>query len=301
MNMRVPDEILKSVVFIGARKKDGEPVYRGTGFLVSVAGAHGDPSWIFLVTARHIAEKLEGSDFVVRVNRKEEDPVVMEGKGSKWWYHPTDRDGVDAAVTTFGPPTEVGASLDIGFLPLAMFVEDSTLKMKNIGIGDQVFITGLFTQLQRTSRNMPILRTGTVAMMPEEKIQFGDRLIEAYLVESRSIGGLSGSPVFVRSTVPLGGFMDSEHKPSTPYATSGTFYLLGSMIGHWDAPPDGLIIQEEKVNMGISPMVPAKKIAEIINHPELVEMRKKWDEDVVRKRDETPRPVLVEEAESQDG
>jgi len=38
-------------------------------------------------------------------------------------------------------------------------------------------------------------------MIPGEKIPFGKNLIEAYLVEMRSIGRLSGSPVFVRETL----------------------------------------------------------------------------------------------------
>jgi hypothetical protein len=37
--------------------------------------------------------------------------------------------------------------------------------------------------------------------------------------------------------------------------------------------------QEEKVNMGVSVIVPAKKILETLHNPELVAMRKKhWDE-----------------------
>ena len=77
--MRVPDEILKSIVFVGRREGD-KPVYRGTAFLVGVDGAYGSPSWIYLVTAGHIADRLEDSDFVIRLNRKEESPIVMRGE-----------------------------------------------------------------------------------------------------------------------------------------------------------------------------------------------------------------------------
>ena len=54
-------------------------------------------------------------------------------------------------------------------------------------------------------RNFPIVRTGHIAMMPDEKIpkvKIGDweGNADAYLIESRSIGGWSGSPVFVRGT-----------------------------------------------------------------------------------------------------
>jgi hypothetical protein len=78
-----------------------------------------------------------------------------------------------------------------------MFADTETIAHHDLGVGDEVFITGLFTKVTETTKNIPIVRTGTVAMMPGEEIPFGNNLIEAYLIESRSIGGLSGSPVFV--------------------------------------------------------------------------------------------------------
>jgi hypothetical protein len=45
-------------------------------------------------------------------------------------------------------------------------------------------------------KNVPIVRVGNLASYPSEQIQtraFGR--MEAYLIEARSIGGLSGSPV----------------------------------------------------------------------------------------------------------
>jgi hypothetical protein len=281
--MRVSDDILKSIVFIGTKATD-EPPYRGTAFLVSFDGAYGSPSYFFLVTARHIATKLEGSTFVARMNRKDEEPLAMEIM-CRWWYHPQDPEGVDIAVTHFTPPAETMAALDFAGLPVAMFATETVLENKNIGIGDQVFIAGLFTNVQRTSRNIPIIRSGNIAMIPDEPIPFADKLINSYLIETRSIGGLSGSPVFVRSTLSLQGFRDQTQTPVSAFALSGTFYLLGSMIGHWDLASQESLVQREKVNMGISAIVPAQQILEVLNHPELIELRKKWDTDIIAKRD----------------
>ncbi len=60
-------------------------------------------------------------------------------------------------------------------------------------------------------------------------------------------------------------------------------YLLGLMHGHWDIPPENkndLAVKDSfgSVNMGIAIVVPAKKILETLNHPELVEIRRKGDE-----------------------
>jgi hypothetical protein len=67
-----------------------------------------------------------------------------------------------------------------------------------VAVGDEVFITGLFSQRHGTRRNIPIVRVGNLACMTEEKVStnyFGD--MDAILIEARSIGGLSGSPVFL--------------------------------------------------------------------------------------------------------
>jgi hypothetical protein len=64
----------------------------------------------------------------------------------------------------------------------------------------------------------------------------------------------------------------------------GGFYLLGLMHGHWDIPTrnkNDLLMTDDlfgKVNMGIAIVVPAKKILEVLNHPELVKMRQQHDE-----------------------
>ena len=59
--------------------------------------------------------------------------------------------------------------------------------------------------------------------------------------------------------------------------------MRARMQGHWDIPPekknDFLMDGEFKsVNMGIAIVVPAKKILEVLNHPELIEIRRKDDE-----------------------
>ena len=46
---------------------------------------------------------------------------------------------------------------------------------------------------------MPILRMGNLAAYPQERVQVEGVEMDAYLIEARSIGGLSGSPVFYHS------------------------------------------------------------------------------------------------------
>jgi hypothetical protein len=304
--MRVPDQILKTAVFLGVDTATGRD-YGGTGYIVSVdygpgymiekrtehTVMTGRYPFMFLVTAAHVAEKLEEAiDFYIRANKP--DGTLAEPKqdheNCKWWYHPTEKDSVDAAVMLL--PFDTAKSLDIVPIPVTMFTGKETIESKNLGIGDEVFIAGLFKKAQGTTKNIPVVRIGNVAMMPTEKIPFptDDRpqqVLHAYLLESRSIGGLSGSPVFIRETIefdtgkvrfPPGFALNAVNSPTPDIGIEaivirglGRFHFFGSMIGHWKVDVGFNETQLEAVNYGISPMVPAHKILEILGQPELLE------------------------------
>jgi len=107
--------------------------------------------------------------------------------------------------------------------------------------------------------------------------------MDAYLAEGRSIGGLSGSPIFVRNTVvmPIPG-----PKGKVIYSSGlGAIHFLGLMHGHWEVPGSfSTTEQAEAVNMGVSIIVPAKKILEVLYHPELVALRKENVEEQKRSK-----------------
>lgn len=265
--MRVPEEARKCVVFVGlpVTMPNGQPGInlKGTGFLTAVPSkSNPKRGYVYLVTAKHIADKLKGKKFAARVNTKDGRSKRVIWEEIRWWYHPTDQ-LVDVAIVPLKPPPE----LDFKLIPLSIFLSDDTIRNEYIGIGDDVFITGLFAHLSGSKRNLPIVRWGNIAMMPDEPVPTRLGMIEAYLIEARSIGGLSGSPAFVYKAI----------------GRRGKLYLLGLMHGHWDIPPEDkndLVITDSfgSVNMGIAIVVPAKKILETLNHPELVEIRRKNDE-----------------------
>jgi hypothetical protein len=98
-----------------------------------------------------------------------------------------------------------------------------------------------------------------VAMVPESKIlvsNFGE--MGAFLIESRSIGGLSGSPVFVL-----------DHKKKR-------VLLLGVVQGHYDVRNETIIdFSTEKdgieagINTGIAVVTPSEKLIGLFNNPAL--------------------------------
>lgn len=95
--------------------------------------------------------------------------------------------------------------------------------------------------------------------------------MDVYLVESQSIGGLSGSPVFIdvrtaqTTRPPRSGYTPRADEASSPVR----FRLLGLIHGHFgfDHIADGIADDgKEKIhiNMGIAMVVPAEKILEAL-------------------------------------
>lgn len=300
-NMRVHELILNSVVFLGRRSQWGngqEDVLTGTGFVVrhrlkSPTGAR-VRDFHYLVTGRHVAEKLApgngDADWFIRHNKNlgtgfSADYAVGQTRFSKagqWYFHPdpTQVDSVDVAVMRW-PVTDARMSS----IPTFMFATTKKLSERWIGIGSETLTVGLFTKMTGNRRNIPLVRSGMVAMMPDEKVpgvEIGDWRgeSEVFLIESRSLGGVSGSPVFVVEeqypTLPA-----EEDKEAATICPSGPTYLLGLMNGHWEIKEpeinsiywSGRKGDRESIATGISVVVPAQKILEVLDHPDLVAER----------------------------
>ena len=303
-HMRVPDAALKSVCFLGVSQVDQERdealvTLGGTGFFVlHVSEFDPDIGHIYLVTAKHVADQLIDKEFAVRLNKvrlnsKGVDALWVKGKpNTRWYTHPTDKIA-DVAILPFGPPSNA----DFVAIPSTMFLTEAVIEKGTIGPGDEVFITGLFAHLLGMFRNRPIVRVGNLAMLPEyEKVPTAMGFMPAYLIEARSIGGLSGSPVFVTETLGM------RNESGEILAGGGAFYFMGLMHGHWDIPAelknDIPSDKEGKVNMGIAIVVPAITILEVINQEELVEMRRQRAEEEKKKKPLPTMDTLIEPSQN---
>lgn len=285
INMRVPKSVRDCVVYIGLPDPHNPDnvKYGGTAFMVSVPGERA--GWFtYLVTAKHSLEHIANRPYVIRANTKDGRSIVFDAKDTQWTVHPDPT--VDAAIMRFVVPDEL--SLDWSSIPLSNFLTDRLIHDHRIGAGDEVVMTGLFTEVEGTAKNLPIVRMGNVALIPDEPIPFNNELIEAYLIEARSIGGLSGSPCFVSSTK-LIPWPNKDPKDKTPnYCwVPGESFFFGIVRGHWQVLPMRSLNEVEKVNMGISVVVPAKKIREIFYLPEEVEMRRKIEREELEEKTAT--------------
>jgi hypothetical protein len=287
--MRIPGHVLNGVLFLGRIGPNRVPTWTGTGFVIAMRGPKSGSTQLatcYLVTARHIVGKNESRNMpiCIRGNKQDGGIVLVEDGPPKWWFHPDSPDSVDVAVAPWDPP-----EMDFTVLSDEILLDDQKITDLNIGPGDDVVYTGLFHLHAGSERNLPIVRTGTVAMMPDEPLP-SMRILDylgpgaAYLVEIRSIGGLSGSPVFVRESIEAKMMVKKPREEELEIMKGDVpsrYHLMGLMHGQWNIHPsehnrsDFRIVTkaDESIALGISVVVPAKKILEVLNHPELVQMR----------------------------
>ena len=286
-SVNLSTQVLKSVAFVGI-KKDGRFQPRATAFIVRYEEYQ--HKFDHLVTAEHVISGLltQGHDIWLRVNLKNGDGAeVRLDDPTSFRFHPNnEKEPTDVAVSPFDPngfeDHETGERLSIdsvalileeseqGFLPTAGFTKES------MGLGSEIAIVGLFRSHYGKNLNIPIVRVGNISALPGEPIHTRYAgYISAYLIEARSIAGLSGSPVF--------SFPDSATVLARALRTGKMGQgaaLLGLMHGHFDVPYLNEDVVSDKhtptqsVHTGIGIVIPVSKILETIRHPELTAMRK---------------------------
>src|SRR5271168_2710557 len=169
--MRIADKLLKCVGFVSRYEPDDEGGSRlrfgGTAFVVGVM-MEGKVGLAHLVTAKHVAEAIEPGEAVIAMNAKDGMPLSLRTGSQKWFYHPTEKDSVDVAVMPFGSARF--HDYDIEWLPEGMFATDERIEEFQFGLGDVIFIIGLFTRFCGIKNLTPIVRTGNIAMMPQDRV-----------------------------------------------------------------------------------------------------------------------------------
>jgi hypothetical protein len=282
----VPPDLTKTVVFI-YKDASGTPAQaQGTGFVVSIPVA-ADPNrlWVYLVTAQHVVHTNSNdlssplfSELWVRVNNKSGDSsmhkleIIPSGPNQTIFFHSDP--SVDLAVLSIRPTD--ADKLDIKTMPEQMLTSTDDFKKLNIGVGTDMFFTGMFTGFLGEKKSYPIVRFGKLAMVPDEKIKFSGSLAEGYLMEAFSFGGNSGSPVFF--------YPSSDNTPGMMNLGPPNIKIAGVMRGFFGDPEqilfaenpsaaNGPPIPYSKGNTGIAFVVPAHFISEIL-HSEILEARR---------------------------
>jgi len=283
--MVIPEQLRRSVAFLCYRDKEGVQRYAGTCFFLGMApdgkAIDGHEGFFrYTITAKHviiaIKDKSVDRKAIMRVNLKDGGVDHIETDVNDWFYD--NEEPSDVAILDWAP--EIGqkdSKYEITYVMYDMFQTENPPPTETIRVGDNVAIIGLFHSHTGKKRNTPIVRAGNVAMLADENEKvstrhFGD--IEAHLIESRSIGGLSGSPVYVHMTGPR---IDNEG--NALFVQMRYIYLFGLIHGHYDVEipkEDGVVeddMNREAINMGIAIVVPAKHIKQLLNHPKFMKDR----------------------------
>jgi hypothetical protein len=187
--MRIPDEVKQCMCFLCVEQTQAGVQrlrYGGTAFFVSLPSADmPDTQHIYMVTAKHCIEQAnQEGDLYLRVNTKAGGARLIQVTSE--WYYPED-EAIDIAVLPF-----FGAYNDLECrpIPINMLASDDVIWTQYIGIGDPLFVVGLFSYHHGTTRNVPIARTGIIAAMPEDPLRDRNTGLEyaAYLIESKCTG-----------------------------------------------------------------------------------------------------------------
>lgn len=162
------------------------------------------------------------------------------------------------------------------------FHDNNTVYSKGFGIGNDTLVIGRFMGHDGIEKNLPVVRFGNIAMMPHEpviQIERNNHKQEAFLVESRTINGFSGSPVFVG--------IDKDYQVLGREITE--YSLLGVGWGHFNQDIEVLLRGKDKVTMtrktlasilssGMMTVAPCWQLTELLNSEEVVMSRKKKDD-----------------------
>jgi Trypsin-like peptidase domain len=275
--------IRKTVTYITVFCMDGGREFseQGTGFFVGYPdkrlGEQG--SFGYLVTNRHVALCSDdgGHDYPVekinvRLNLKAPNQgeaseiVYLNEHGNVRWLLPAD-DSVDLAVLPLVPPQD---RYDFLIIPSSLFATREVIEKEKIMEGDRVLFTGLFYRLPGDHKMQPIIREGTLAMLPDEKIKTTrGKLGNIYLADVHVIKGSSGSPVMVN----LGGMRQGS------LTVGDREFLLGVVSGYFledenlNLEVTTTIRGSGQANSGISLIVPAEELKKLLEQPEAQQLR----------------------------
>ncbi|MDE2104694.1 MAG: hypothetical protein KGL39_46085 [Patescibacteria group bacterium] len=283
--MQIEEQILKCIGFIGESSPAGF-VADGTCFLVRVTE---EGEWFaYLVTARHLVRPhrfgreelpLDGKVHI-RFSRRDKPPKIIETLRSDWFPHP-DRH-VDVCIYPFNFRLhDADGDLDTGTLALTtdgdlrpiLYSPEEEKISGPIQIGDDVFFPSVFSGHVGEKENIPVVRIGHVAAISKEGIRAGSPTKGAYLIETKSLGGSSGAPVFLhlRPLAPRGLIKHQSVGPTNrivPYALIGI--VLGAHSGSYrhDILTDNegtITAKDADFNAGLSVVLPIQHAMDIID------------------------------------
>ena len=284
--MQIDRMFLDCTAFLGVPVEHGFCA-EGTGFFVRIDldGLGFD----YIVTCRHVVRPFASlrdatpndAPIWIRINRKTKLPFLFKTRRCDWICH--ENRGIDVCVYPFDEESvEEPNELQFATLTESIILTPQREKRFGLSLGDEIFIAGCFVGRVGEKKNIPVIRLASIAAMPDEPVWGGSPSRPAYLIETRSLGGVSGSPFFlhlypdrISGRRPLGS--DGKGGIIAPYFLVGMMQGLhsgqyaGEFIGKDD--DETIVPKDADFNAGIAIGIPVAQIMEVIYRPDLVEAR----------------------------
>jgi len=221
----------------------------GSGFSIAVDINKYGLKMHYVVTNHHVAVNARAVRF-----RTQGGTLIIDTHPDDWIPHP---DGDDVAILPIGMP---GIGFPYRTLGDSIFLTPMLMNQLNVGPGDDTFMVGRFISHDGRIANNPLVRFGNIAMLPGEPIYQKERAYwqESFLVESRSLSGFSGSPVFLYIPPFSYRFRSGDFTPEA-ISPETSLYLLGIDWGNMR-----LEDEANMTNTGIMAVVPVWKLAELL-------------------------------------
>lgn len=201
----IPQGVINGAFYLYQNAEDAEAGRDpgGTGFIVmydgfSRGGMHEHiPGYHFYgVTNWHVA--LQSGCSVIRLNRQDGKFDIIDLGPHDWFFMPGKH---DIAVVPINIDQN---SHDVSFISTRQFCEKPNFQNGyKIGVGDDVFMIGLFVDHAGMGTGIPSARFGNISMMPSPIAKIRQPTGyegESYVVDMHSRTGFSGSPVYVYRT-----------------------------------------------------------------------------------------------------
>ena len=268
MAFPIPSEI-KSIATYIFINNGGKLIPNGTGFFVGLKNPSKQNNFsLYLVTAKHVLCTPGATQVLdkiyIRLNKKgggsEIGGIPLSAQGAKKtvFFH-TDT-SVDLAVIPVLPDEK---KFDFKFISDEYIMPKEEFTNRILYEGAEVFFPSLFFPYTGVGELYPCVRFGRVALLTDKKIEWQGKSADIYLAETGSCGGNIGAPVFF-------------------YPVSGgqpILKLAGIMERSFgNEPLEIKIIEQRKAsipfsNVGISAVIPAYKLYEVLFSEELKQQR----------------------------
>lgn len=294
--------LLDATVFLYPSVEDAEKgkKFGGSGVIIGIpAQPFPEASFIYVVTNWHVA--CQSGNSVIRINTSDGKTHIVDKDPSEWIFLPGKQDLAAIRIEDFG-------NKKLNYIGTSLFITDD--EKSDAHVGDDVFMVGRFIDYDGHETNRPALRFGTLSMMDAPIRQPTGFQGRSIIVDMHSRTGFSGSPVYVYR--PGGITVLTEmtiNNPNLPklegpkrshrkwgIGNDVKVRLLGVLWGQF---PERWEIQHKRddnlasaalvtdgsyVNgfSGMSCVVPASQILELLNHPILKEDRTSSEQEIIQ-------------------